>query len=227
VLEDERLGFEAHLKFLKKLGDFLSLDDAATALQNPKGVGGRYFCITFDDGLKNCIQHAVPILVQNQCPAAFFVVTNYVGLDPILEFEKVKGFPSPYPLPFEFLNWDDCREIVRAGMTIGSHTLNHLRLSKMNDSEAEWEMAQSKWIIERELGRPCDHFACPWGGSDTDFNPGVHPKLARKVGYKTFLTTVSGYNFAGTNPYTIRRTYFLGCQGTTFLRKALSRSRPG
>jgi hypothetical protein len=150
-----------------------------------------------------------------------------VGLDPILDFEKVKWFTRPYTLPYEFLSWDDCREIVRAGMTIGSHTLNHLRLSEIDVAKAEWEMAQSKRIIERELGQPCDHFACPWGGSDTDFNPEVHPELARKVGYKTFLTTASGYNFVGANLYFIRRTYFLGCQGTTFLRKALSRSRPG
>src|SRR5438105_6196996 len=63
ILDDERRGFDRHLRYMRRRGEFISIDDAVAAMSNPAGIGGRYFCVTFDDGVKNCLTNAVPILV--------------------------------------------------------------------------------------------------------------------------------------------------------------------
>ncbi len=81
VLDDERRGFDRQLRYLRRFGDFLDADDAVDALARPGGIGGRYFCITFDDGFKDSLTNALPVLIDRKCPAIFFLATDYIGLD--------------------------------------------------------------------------------------------------------------------------------------------------
>ena len=59
-LDDERRGFDRQLRDCDASGDFLDADDAVDALARPGGIGGRYFCITFDDGFKDSLTNALP-----------------------------------------------------------------------------------------------------------------------------------------------------------------------
>ena len=149
---------------MRNWGDFISLDDAVDALQNPAGVRGRYFCPTFDDGFKNCFTNAFPILADCRCPAAFFLPTDYIGLDLDRDWDRVRNFykrTDTYHLPMEFMNWDDCRAMRKEGMTFGSHTCSHVTLASLSAEEAERELRESKLRIEAELGGECLHFCAP------------------------------------------------------------------
>jgi peptidoglycan/xylan/chitin deacetylase (PgdA/CDA1 family) len=68
-LDDECASFDKQLKYMKNIGDFISLDDAVTLLESNQSLCGRYFCITFDEGFKNCFTNAIPILqkIQGAC----------------------------------------------------------------------------------------------------------------------------------------------------------------
>jgi hypothetical protein len=79
VFEDERAGFERQLRFLAGQGEFLSLDDALIILRGSRPAKGRYFCVTFDDGLKSCATGALPILAQLRIPATFYLVSDLMG----------------------------------------------------------------------------------------------------------------------------------------------------
>ena len=209
IVDDERRGFEAHLRYMRRSGDFISIHDAVDCLANPAGIGGRYFCVTFDDGVKNCVTNALPILSQWRVPAAFFVATDYVGLTLDKDWERIRPFPQPYTgfrAAFDFVTWDDCRALCAAGMTIGAHTRRHRRLQAMSEAECDEELRESKARIERELRIPCDHFAAPWGVPGADFDPAVHPARARALGYKSFLTTRPGANYSRHDPYAICRS---------------------
>lgn len=213
VLDDQRAMFRRQLALLRQYGDFLSLDDAVTALQSPTGIGGRYFCVTFDDGLKHCFTNAVPLLSEFEVPAAFFVPTRYIGLDLDRDWEEISAFYggswSQYKGVFEFLNWDECKQLASVGFTIGSHTHSHRRLTLLPPEEAEQELSRSKQIIEDRLGRECRHFCCPWGKRYRDFDPAVHPEMARRIGYVSFLTAEEGLSLRGDSVYSIRRA---GCE---------------
>jgi len=218
IVDDERRAFDAHLRYMRRHGDLISLDDAVQAMTNPAGIGGRYFCVTFDDGVKNCVTNAVPILVEQRATAAFFIATDYVGLRLDADWDRIRPFPQPYTgfrAAFDFVTWDDCRSMRDAGMTIGAHTCRHRRLQAMAEAESDRELRESKARIEAELGTSCDHFAAPWGVPGADFDPAVHPGQARSIGFRTFLTTRPGPNYSRSDAFAIRRTGLRGFNWTS------------
>ncbi len=79
VFDDEREDFRRQLDFMAGFGDFIGLDAAVAMLESGDLIDGRYFCVTFDDGFKNGITNAVPLLLDKGVPAAFFLVTGYIG----------------------------------------------------------------------------------------------------------------------------------------------------
>lgn len=221
VLDDERRGFDQHLTYMRRFGEFISLDDAVDALQDPGGIDGRYFCVSFDDGFKNCATNATPILVDHGCPAAFFIPTDYIGRELTGDWDVVQRFfarAQKYGVLMDFLSWDDCRAMVAAGMTIGSHTCSHVRLTDLEPDELQRQLCLSKAIIEKELGTVCDHFACPWGSPGRDFEPDRHVECLREVGYRSLLTTQRGPNLSGASPFAIRREETRAAEGTWVLR---------
>jgi peptidoglycan/xylan/chitin deacetylase (PgdA/CDA1 family) len=218
IVDDERRGFDRHLRYMRRHGDFITIDDAIDAMTNPRGIGGRYFCVTFDDGVKNCVTNAVPILVEHRAPAAFFIATDYVGLRLETDWERIRPFPQPYTgfrAAFDFVTWDDCRRMQSAGMTIGAHTCGHKRLSSLTAERCDNELGRSKARIEQELNVECVHFAAPWGVPGADFDPRVHPARARALGFKSFLTTHPGPNGSHSDPFAIRRTGLRGFNWTS------------
>ncbi len=224
VFDDERRGFEVQLDYLARFGDFISLGDVVTLLQSGDAIDGRYFCITFDDGFKNCLTNALPILLEQKISAAFFLATDFIDSDTGADRERLLGFFDHRAVLMEFLSWDNCRTMAEAGMEIGSHTLSHTRLSTLDEAGVRDELTRSKQLIETELGRPCEHFCCPIGIPGRDFDVERDPDLARDVGYRSMLTTERGPNRAGGNPYRIRRDHVLANWGVHQLRYFLSLS---
>jgi len=209
VFDDEREDFRRQLNFMAGFGDFIGLDDAVAMLESGDTIGGRYFCVTFDDGFKNWITNAVPLLLDKDVPAAFFLVTGYIGTSVEKDRDKLLRFYESGVLLMEFLDWDDCRKMADAGMTIGSHTTNHVHLAQLDEAGAEAELRNSKQLIEKELGRPCEHFCCPFGRRGIDFLPHRDPEIARRVGYKSFLCGPRGAMTAGDSPMMVSRDHLL------------------
>lgn len=64
--------FEKQLKLLKNQGDFISPNNLLNNLDLTLKSKSNYFLITFDDGLKEQYQYALPILEDLNIPAVFF-----------------------------------------------------------------------------------------------------------------------------------------------------------
>lgn len=86
-----------------------------------------------------------------------------------------------------YMNWDEVAELSRDELcTIGSHTVNHLMLSKLPESDAIFELAESKRIIESHINKPVYHLGYPYG---TKVATGQREfLLAEKCGYTTATT---------------------------------------
>lgn len=211
VFDDERRGFEGQLRRMRDWGDFVSLDDAAVIIGENHSISERLFCVSFDDGFKNCCTNALPILKAMECPAAFFIQTGMIDLDPERDRDQMMRFyrHANYPGPVELMNWDDCRAMLAAGMTIGSHTVSHAKLGSLDESVALEELTRSKAVIELKLGIQCRHFACPWGIPGLHFQTDRDPGLAARAGYATFLTNVRGVNRPGDDPLHLQRDHVL------------------
>ena len=215
VFDDERKGFERQIRLLQGTGDFLNIDEAVALLNSGDKINGRYFCLSFDDGLKSCIENAVPILADLKVPSTFYVVTSLMGasFDPDHYISrKTFGFKG-HGSTVDFLTWEDCKKMIDAGMTIGSHTVRHSRLSDISMQEAEVELRESKSQIERNLSITCDHFCAPYGSPDVDYNSAQHPKLAKKLGYRSFATGFRGHMTRGGSPFSLKRDHLLANWG--------------
>lgn len=223
VFDDERKRFAAHLRYFGNLGDIVSLDEAVDMLESPAPLQGRFFCITFDDGLRNCVTNAVPILVDHGATAAFFLPTAQIDASTRSGGAPVAGFYDHGDVALEFLTWDECREMASAGMTLGSHSVSHPVLSALTESEAKAELRESKEAVEREVRMPCEHFACPTGRPGVDFDPGRDPMVARRLGYRSFSTTQRGSAGRRCPAMLIERDHAIAAWSTSQLRYFLSR----
>jgi len=209
VFDDERAGFARQLKYFKNIGEIIGIDDAVAIIESENPIDGRYFCLTFDDGFKNWIENALPILVEHQAVAAFFVATGYIGTDPERDRERLLDFYDDRSRLMAFLSWEDCRQMVAAGMTIGSHSVGHVYLKSLDDNVAMDELTISRDMILEKTGQPCRHFCCPFGRTDVDFDPKRHPQMAAQAGYESFLTGHRGKNRPGDSPFDIKRDHLL------------------
>jgi peptidoglycan/xylan/chitin deacetylase (PgdA/CDA1 family) len=103
-----------------------------------------------------------------------------------------------------FMTWDQVRHLAASGMAIGSHTHDHRRLATLSEEEQRREMAESRRILERELGRPVEALAYPFGWAGT-FD-GTSERLAREAGYRLAFSSIEGVNRPGaTDPFALRR----------------------
>jgi peptidoglycan/xylan/chitin deacetylase (PgdA/CDA1 family) len=69
---------DEYLRVLSRRYRFVSLMDAVEMLQGRKPVQPYSMVLTFDDGYRNNVTHALPILRRYHAPATFFVPTGFV-----------------------------------------------------------------------------------------------------------------------------------------------------
>jgi len=129
--------------------------------------------------------------------------TNYAPL--IDELETACDCPRPNGSSERcFLNWDEAREMQSAGMTFGSHTHTHEVLSGLSAERQVSELAESRTILERELGRRIDVLAYPVGAAYT-FNADTRAAL-EGAGYQAAFSFYGGINMRdNVNRLDIRR----------------------
>lgn len=209
IFDDERQGFARQLSWMRNHGEFLSYDNAVDLSASGRVIDGCYFCLSFDDGFKSCVENALPILLDHGASAAFFLPTRYIGTDLKRDHDLLTRFYEDRKTIVEFMSWDDCRKMASAGMILGSHTHNHAHLASLEADAIMEELTASKTAIEENTGQPCRHFCCPWGIPGSAFRVDRDPELARKAGYSSFATGVRGAMRAGASPFLLHRDHLL------------------
>ncbi len=94
------------------------------------------------------------------------------------------------------LSAEDLRALDNDGFEIGSHTINHPRLTTKTDAEVRAELNESKARIEHVLGHECAMFCYPKG----DHDPRV-VRLAAEAGYRGARTVEQLRFDAGTDAF--------------------------
>jgi peptidoglycan/xylan/chitin deacetylase (PgdA/CDA1 family) len=96
------------------------------------------------------------------------------------------------PLPTTLMMSDEqVRQLHRAGMEIGGHTVNHPILSRLTPEQARIEMAAGKATLEAVIGAPVRLFAYPNGKPKEDYHAG-HVAMARELGFEGAVSTAWG-----------------------------------
>ncbi len=81
--------FESQLKTLSNLGEFIGAKEITEALTNNTPLPDQALVITFDDGLKEQFEYALPVLDKLKVPAIFYPNTRPIAEDKVLSVHKI------------------------------------------------------------------------------------------------------------------------------------------
>ena len=113
--------------------------------------------ITFDDGYKDNLINALPILKKYNFTSICFVVSDLIGKSNIWDKNN-----SNYVYK-ELLSKNDIKIWLDNGMFIGSHGKSHRSLIELNTDEIIKEIKISKTFLEDIIGNKIDCFSYPFG----------------------------------------------------------------
>lgn len=120
----------------------------------------RTVCITFDDSYRSIYEHALPILIESNLPACFFINDGYLDSDRTYPWDEDLNRKQ------KMMSWTDAKEVMDSGFEIGVHTTNHLDLAILGKDRAQKEINGSQEILNRELGVNINYFSIPFGGKE-------------------------------------------------------------
>jgi len=135
--------------------------------------------ITFDDGLKNHLEVAHPILAKFGLKATFYFVSGLVNRR-------------------KHLSKKDLLHLQNYGHEIGSHSASHISLPGLPEKKLAKEISGSKKSLEK-MGIEISTFAYPFGKYDEQSK-----KLVQLAGYKAARTNFQGFNTADSDRFALR-----------------------
>jgi peptidoglycan/xylan/chitin deacetylase (PgdA/CDA1 family) len=193
----DRALFLTQLAYLKRHYRVITLLDYLEARQSGQPLPWHSVILTFDDGQRNFLTVAAPVLKESGLPATVFLVTDHVDAR-----DHSNLGPNWTPLDDRIsLSWPEARTLQSAqAIEFGSHTCSHPELSQLSGN-ADRELHESFRAIRGNLR---DDFppslAYPYG----DYSERIAEK-ARSAGYSCALTTEAGSNSIHTDLFQLRR----------------------
>ncbi len=183
--------FDAQMRFLSENGYVtITPDELAGGFSGEVNLPEKPVLITFDDGYTDNYTNAFPILKKYGMRATIFVIAGFVG--------------QP-----RYMTWDQLREMEQNGISIESHTMNHIALEELPDDEIRNELLNSKNTIEQNLNNKVEFLAYPTG----TYNLHI-ASIAREVGYKGAYTVKYGVDDLGSNMYALERVPIFQTENT-------------
>jgi len=122
--------------------------------------------LTFDAGYENgCTEKILDVLREQQVPAAFFLVGNYI--------EK---------------NADLVRRMVEEGHIVGNHTMHHRDMSQLEDPESfRRELEELEQVYRDTVGQDMPKYYRPPQGVYSQKNL----EMAKELGYRTVFWSLA------------------------------------
>jgi peptidoglycan/xylan/chitin deacetylase (PgdA/CDA1 family) len=172
--------FEAQLDWLGAAGfTALSMDDVVAVYEGERPPPVRSVVLSFDDGRAGVRDFAAPALARRGLPAILYLVTGWLDGEPMPDLERYS----------EFVTWSDLEALQQAGFTLGSHSVSHRNLKRIDPSEVASEVFASRRRLEEKLGRPVLHFSFPYGRRTRAVT-----RVVRAAGYRTAVVTGDRHN---------------------------------
>ncbi len=165
---------------------------AAEAVAPPVADDRPTLGLTFDDGYRDVVDNALPVLCELGFRATVFLPTGAIdGTHPFAWYER------PPPL----LDWSTIAELDRdSPLDFGAHTITHANLLALDDAAASREIAGSKEILEGRVGHPVTAFCYPAG-----LHGSRERELVRANGFEVAVGAEPGANGPEADRLALRR----------------------
>lgn len=157
--------FERQLQWLARWRRVVTLDET---LKSPRR---NVVALTFDDGYRDNLTVALPLLEKFQLPMTIFVAAGFLGREPYLSKSELQDLSS-HPL-----------------VTVGAHGFWHRHFNRLSRDEARHELLESRQLLAEITGKPVDLMAWPFGECNAELE-----QLSAECGYRASWSVWKGNN---------------------------------
>lgn len=172
--------FKTHLDYLQ--GQQLNPDLAVHSFPAFPEAG---VSITFDDGYRDNLEIAAPLLLEHG-------FSFHVFVNPCFVMSGLQQYLTVQPL----------RELADLpGVSIGAHGYSHRKLTECTPSDLEYELVTSKQWIEDAIGREVTTMAYPHGAVNAEVQ-----RATADAGYTLATSSTFGIVTPASNRLALERT---------------------
>jgi peptidoglycan/xylan/chitin deacetylase (PgdA/CDA1 family) len=166
--------------------------------------------ITFDDGYKDFLDNALPILLVHRAVATVFLVTDLLGGSASWNESGAHD---------RLMSEDEVRCIKAQGISLGSHTATHVNLSLLNHEDLQRQLLDSRDRLTL-LGETFYAFAYPWGQWSNQVVDAV-----KASGYECAVAVGEKTRFAANDIYSLPRITMIREMDLKRFQSLLTRTR--
>ena len=198
---DDRLAidlrdFRRHMEFISGEYGIIRLSALQEVLLDGHHTD-RKVVVTFDDAYTD-FEEALPVLERLRIPVTLFVPTGSIG--GLNDWDKND---ARYPRRRIMTN-AQLQALVKTGLVdLGSHSVDHVRMSTLSEKEMRRQAAESKAALERIAGSEVTAFSYPHGQLG-DFS-GSTTACLEQTGYRIAVTAHWGTRNSANDLMCLRR----------------------
>lgn len=179
--------FERQMRYLARKGWAVPLTDVVAYAKGGKKLPAHAVAVTFDDGYRDVLVTALPILEWYRISATVFVPSDM----------SARTSPDSRPR----LTEEELRTLAESPLiTIGSHAETHRKLTELSPEEMKSEANESADMLERISGKRPRFFAYPFGARSSDAE-----RAAKEAGYEAAFGITEGTIHQGDNLFRLKR----------------------
>ncbi len=176
------------------------------------GAQEKSVVLTFDDAYASVYKHAFPVLRANGVRATLYVPAGYIG--------RLDDWDVNFcNLRFQHMTADQIIDLQAAGWEIGSHGINHLDLTRLEEERLEEEVAGSRVMLEKLTGSRVDAISYPFGNTDERVIA-----CCQRAGYRTGVVMGRPYKQLEANMTLPRLGVYLYDFQSLFTKKVFGKS---
>ncbi len=158
------------------------LGDASNKPLKWKGGKKWVYSITYDEGPRELLNHAVPLHRKYGIPGHVALVSSQIGVP--------RNVPGSSYHGMMILNKEEIQGLAKEGWGFSCHSLTHCGVT---DENAQQEVVEAKKVLENAIDLPITIFTVP--GTNDGHPPAM--KVAAQAGYKAILTIYDRVNVPG------------------------------
>ena len=178
--------FERQMRLLQRLGLRNGTLDDLRELADGRRLDAPRVFLTFDDGFADNHDVALPVMQAHGFLPWVFVLPPKLDDAGPLDWPEVAVRQVRHPDVMRSMDWAATERMAAAGAHIGSHTVRHPWLSRLEPEALREELLESRRRVAERLGA-CTTLAYPFG----DWSPDV-ARAARETGYEFAFTMPKG-----------------------------------
>lgn len=183
--------FESQVKTLSDAGyTFITARELGQVLDGKANLPKKPILLTFDDGHWDLDTDVLPILKKYHAKATAYIIPGFLGGS-------------------DFLSPDQLRDVIASGLVeIGAHTVHHVSLTNKFLPVVQYEVSQSKAMLEKDYHLLVVSFAYPGGAFDQQAI-----NVVKNSKFSTAVSTIPGIAQSTANRfflYRLRPGYLTG-----------------